>query len=63
MWATQFPWVEMLTSEIGKIHHVKFLVYSFVKGKNVILGPKANILEKHVGKTKVVWDMPHLSKK
>jgi hypothetical protein len=53
----------MLTSEIGKIHHVKFLVYSFVKGKNVILGPKANILEKHVGKTKVVWDMPHLSKK
>jgi hypothetical protein len=53
----------MLISEIGEIHHVKCLVYSFVKGKDVILGPKANTLEKHVGKTKVVWDILHLGKK
>jgi hypothetical protein len=33
------------------------------KGKDVILGPKVNILEKHAGKTRVVWDMPHLGKK
>ncbi len=42
---------------------MKCLVCSFVKGKDVILVPKANILEKHVGKTKVVWDMPHLGNK
>jgi hypothetical protein len=44
----------MLKSEIGKIHHVKCMVCSFVKGKDVIIGLNANILEKHVGKTRVV---------
>jgi hypothetical protein len=42
---------------------MKCLVCSFVKNKDVILGPKANTLEKHVGKTRVVQDMPHLGKK
>jgi len=63
VWATQFPWVEMLRSEIGEIHDVKCLVCSFVKGKDVILGLKANTLGKHAGKTRVVQDMSHLGKK
>ncbi len=62
MWATQFPWVEMLRNETRDIHHLKCLC-SLVKGKDVILGPKTNTLEKHVGKTKVVQNMPHLGKK
>jgi hypothetical protein len=37
----------MLKSEIGESHHVKCMVCSFVKGNDVILGLKANILEKH----------------
>jgi hypothetical protein len=60
--ATQFPWVEMLRSEIGEIHHVKCLVCSCVN-KDVILGPKASTFEKHAGKTRVTQDMPHLCKK
>jgi hypothetical protein len=63
VWATQFPWIEMLRNKSGEVHCVKCLVCSFVKGKDVILGPKANTLEKHVGKTRVVQDMPHLAKK
>jgi hypothetical protein len=46
VWATQFPWAEMFKSEIGKIHHVKCMACSFVKGKDVIIGPNVNILEK-----------------
>jgi hypothetical protein len=34
-----------------------------MKGKEVILGFKLNTLEKNVGKTKIVRDMPHLGKK
>ncbi len=34
------------------VHCMKCLVCSFVKDKDVILGPKANTLEKHVGKTR-----------
>jgi hypothetical protein len=34
-----------------------------MKGKEVILGPKLDMLEKHVRKTKEIWDMPHLGKK
>jgi hypothetical protein len=44
----------MLTSATQKVHCVKYLVCSFVKGKDVILRPKANILEKHAGKTRVI---------
>ncbi len=50
MWVTQFPWANMLRSETREVHHVKFFVCSFVKGNDVILGPKANTLEKHMGK-------------
>ncbi len=50
----KFPWAEMLTNETGEVHHVKWMVCSFVKGKDVILGPKVNTFEKHAGKTRVV---------
>jgi len=53
VWTTKFPWVKMLKSEIGEVHHVKCTVRSFVKCKDVILGPKAYILKKHEGKTRV----------
>jgi hypothetical protein len=42
------PWAKMLRSETRKIHLVKCMVYSFLKGKYVILGPEANTFEKHV---------------
>ncbi len=63
VWASQFPWVEILKNETREVHQMKCLVRSFVKNKDVILGPKADTLEKHVGKTKVVQNMPHLGKK
>jgi hypothetical protein len=44
----------MLKSEIGEVHHVKCMVCSFVKGKDVILKPKVDILKKHERKTKVI---------
>jgi hypothetical protein len=58
-------WAKMLRNEIGIFHHVKCLVClcSFVKGKDVILGPKVDTFENHAGKTKVVRDMLHLGKK
>jgi hypothetical protein len=34
------------------VHYVKCLVCSFVKGKDVILGPKANTFENHVAESK-----------
>jgi len=40
----------MLRSEITKVHHVKCMVCSFVKGKDGILGPKVDILENMKGK-------------
>jgi hypothetical protein len=38
---------------------MKCIFYLFVKGKDVILGSKSNTLEKDVGKTKVIHDMPN----
>jgi hypothetical protein len=35
----------MLKSENRKIHHVKCMIYSFVKAKDVTSGPKVDILE------------------
>ncbi len=63
VWTIQFPWVKMLRIETRKIHHVKCMVCSFVKSKDVILRPKVDIFEKHEGKTRVIWNMPHLGKK
>jgi hypothetical protein len=34
-----------------------------MKGKDVILGPKFDMLEKHARKTKAIRNMPHLCKK
>jgi hypothetical protein len=34
-----------------------------VKRKDVILGPKFDMLEKHAGKMKAIQNMPHLGKK
>jgi hypothetical protein len=48
IWATQFLWVEMLKNKFREI--VKCIVYSFVKGKDIILGLKFDMLEQHVGK-------------
>jgi hypothetical protein len=45
VWVIHFLWEERLKSKIGEIHCVKCMVYSFVKSKDVILGPKANTLE------------------
>jgi hypothetical protein len=53
----------MLRSETRGVHHLKCLLCSFVKGKNVILRPKVDTFEKNVGKTKFVRNMPHLGKK
>jgi hypothetical protein len=39
------------------------MVCSFLKGKDVLLGPKIDTLEKHVGKTKAIQDMLHPGKK
>ncbi len=58
IWATQFSWVEMFKSDFGDIDHVKCNLCSNMKGKEIILGPKSNTLEKHEGKTKAIWDMP-----
>jgi hypothetical protein len=44
----------MLKNETREVHYVRCMVCSFVKGKDVMLRPKVNTLEKHVGKTKVV---------
>jgi hypothetical protein len=44
VWVIQFLWEEMLKSKIGEIVCVKCMVYSFVKSKDVILGPKADTL-------------------
>jgi len=52
--ATQFPWAEMLKSDLGDTNCVKCIVCLTVKGKDVILGLKSNMFKKHMGKTKVV---------
>ncbi len=62
-WATQFMWTKMLKSEFGEVHMVKCIVCSFVKGKDVIMGLKFDILEKHARKVKAIHDMAHLGKK
>ncbi len=53
----------MFKNDFGNINNVKCIVCLTMKGKEVILGLKLNMLEKNVGKTKAVRDMPHLSKK
>jgi hypothetical protein len=63
VWVNQFPWANMLKSESGEVHHVKCMVYSFVRGKDVVLGSKIDTLEKHVRKAKDLKDMLHLGKK
>ncbi len=54
---------QMMKNISNDIHHVKSIVYSVVIGKDVMLGPESNTLEKHTRKIKVVQDMPHLGKK
>jgi hypothetical protein len=48
------PCAKMLRNKTREIHLVKCMVYSFSKGKEVILGPKANTFEKHVRKSNIV---------
>ncbi len=44
-YAAQFMWTKMLKSEFEKVHMVKCIVYSFVKGKDVIMGPNLTLLK------------------
>jgi hypothetical protein len=44
----------MFKSDFGKIDHVRCIVCLAMKGKEVILGPKLDTLEKHEGKTKAI---------
>jgi hypothetical protein len=53
----------MLKNDFGDINYVKCIVCLAMKGKEVILGPKLDMFEKHVKKTKVIRDMPHLVKR
>ncbi len=53
----------MLNNDFGNINSMKCIVCSATKGKQVILGLKSNTFEKNAGKTKTIWDMPHLGKK
>ncbi len=53
----------MFKSYFGEINCVKCIVCSAMKGKEVILVPKSDTLEKHARKTKAVRDMPHLGNK
>jgi len=53
----------MLWSKSLKVNNLKYIFYLFMKGKDVILRSKSNTLEKHVGKTKVIHDMPHWVRK
>jgi hypothetical protein len=63
IWVAEFSWAEMLKSDLGDTNHVKCIVRLTMKGKDVILGPKFDTLDKHVGKIRVVRNMPHLGKK
>lgn len=53
----------MLKSEFGEVYMVKCILCSFVKGKDVIMGPKFDTLAKHARKPKAIHDMVHLGKK
>ncbi len=53
----------MLKSNSSEIHRVKCIICLTMKGKDVILGPKFDMLEKHARKTKAIRNMPHLGKK
>ncbi len=44
----------MFKSDFGKIDDAKCIVCLVMKGKEVILGPKSDTLEKNEGKTKAV---------
>jgi hypothetical protein len=55
IWATSFLWAKMLKSDYGEVNYVKYIFCLAVKGKDVILGPKINTLDKHVGKRKKMW--------
>jgi len=53
----------MLKIDFGEVNHVKCIVCLAMKGKDIILGLKFNILDKYVWKVEVVWDMPRMGKK
>lgn len=49
---TQFSWVEMFKNDLGDINRVKCIVCLDVKGKDVILCLKFDMLEKHAERQK-----------
>lgn len=42
---------------------VECIVYSQVRGREVIMGPKINTLKKHDGKRQTKMDLPHIDVK
>jgi hypothetical protein len=56
-------WTKMVKSEFGEVHMVKCIVCSFLKGKDVIMGPTFDTFEKHATKAKAIHNMAHLGKK
>jgi hypothetical protein len=49
----------MFKCDYGEINYVKCIVYLVVNVKDIILCPKFDTLEKHVGMTKTIQDKPH----
>ncbi len=59
-WTLKFPWVEMIQGKVGGVHHVHYLCCSNVHKKDLFLAPQLDKLKIHVGKTKVLKNLPHL---
>jgi hypothetical protein len=53
----------MFRGKDGEVHNVKCVVCSTVAGKDLILCPISNTLEKHIGKRKATRDLLHLGVK
>lgn len=53
----------MFKNDLREINLVKCIVCLAMKGKDIILGLKFNILDNYVRKVEVVWDMPSMGKK
>jgi hypothetical protein len=51
-WATQFPWVELVVNPTSKIHMMRCKVCYLVEGKDKIMNPKLDGLQKHAKKKK-----------
>jgi hypothetical protein len=53
-WGTKFPWVELRVDPNGKVWQVCYKIYSIVEGKEKLLNPKLDNLQKHSNKRKTL---------